>query len=128
MFSLSSRWCHIVFFAHLPGGPNRLPVHYWEDRQPKNDERCIDFDRGAGEINERPPFELPRIDVDTERDMVNLSGVVATEAQRAQASRLVKQERVWSGSITICRSKIALLLASYPHSSPLVPSVDAGDH
>jgi hypothetical protein len=34
---------------------------------------------------------FPRIDVDTERGVVNLSGVVETEAQRAQASRLAKQ-------------------------------------
>jgi hyperosmotically inducible protein len=34
---------------------------------------------------------FPRIDVDRERGVVNLSGVVETEAQRAQASRLAKQ-------------------------------------
>jgi len=42
-------------------------------------------------INERRPFEFPRIDVDTERGVVNLSRVVETEVQRAQASRLAKQ-------------------------------------
>ena len=36
---------------------------------------------------------FPRIDVDRERGVVNLSGVVETEAQRAQASRLAKQVR-----------------------------------
>ena len=71
-----------MFFAHLPGGPNWLPVHYREDRQP-NDERCIDFDRGAGEINEDRLSNFPPIDVDAEHGMVNLSGVVETEAQRA---------------------------------------------
>jgi hyperosmotically inducible protein len=34
---------------------------------------------------------FPRIDVDTERGVVNLSGVVETEAQRAQAHRLAHQ-------------------------------------
>src|SRR6185436_13801084 len=34
---------------------------------------------------------FPRIDVDTERGVVNLSGVVETEAQRAQAARLAQQ-------------------------------------
>jgi hyperosmotically inducible periplasmic protein len=34
---------------------------------------------------------FPRIDVDTERGVVNLSGVVETEAQRAQAGRLARQ-------------------------------------
>ena len=34
---------------------------------------------------------FPRIDVDTERGVVNLSGVVETEAQRAQAERLAHQ-------------------------------------
>jgi hyperosmotically inducible periplasmic protein len=34
---------------------------------------------------------FPRIDVDTERGVVNLSGVVETEAQRDQAARLAKQ-------------------------------------
>src|SRR5262245_4963165 len=34
---------------------------------------------------------FPRIDVDTERGVVNLSGVVETEAQRAQAERLARQ-------------------------------------
>lgn len=34
---------------------------------------------------------FPRIDVDTERGVVNLSGVVETEAQRARADRLARQ-------------------------------------
>ena len=34
---------------------------------------------------------FPRIDVDTERGVVNLSGVVETEAQRARAERLARQ-------------------------------------
>src|SRR6185436_10594573 len=34
---------------------------------------------------------FPRIDVDTERGVVNLSGVVETEAQRARAERLAPQ-------------------------------------
>ena len=34
---------------------------------------------------------FPRIDVDTERGVVNLSGVVQTEAQRTQAARLARQ-------------------------------------
>jgi uncharacterized protein YdeI (BOF family) len=34
---------------------------------------------------------FPRIDVDTERGVVNLSGVVETEAQRARAERLAHQ-------------------------------------
>ena len=34
---------------------------------------------------------FPRIDVDTERGVVNLSGVVETETQRAQAARLAQQ-------------------------------------
>src|SRR6185295_10444940 len=34
---------------------------------------------------------FPRIDVDTERGVVNLSGVVETEAQRARAERLALQ-------------------------------------
>jgi translation initiation factor IF-1 len=34
---------------------------------------------------------FPRIDVDTERGVVNLSGVVETEAQRARAERLAQQ-------------------------------------
>ena len=34
---------------------------------------------------------FPRIDVDTERGIVNLSGIVETEAQRAQAERLARQ-------------------------------------
>ena len=34
---------------------------------------------------------FPRIDVDTERGIVNLSGVVETEAQRARAERLAHQ-------------------------------------
>ncbi len=34
---------------------------------------------------------FPRIDVDTERGVVNLSGVVETEAQRTQAGRLAHQ-------------------------------------
>ena len=34
---------------------------------------------------------FPRIDVDTERGVVNLSGVVETEAQRARAERLTHQ-------------------------------------
>jgi hyperosmotically inducible protein len=34
---------------------------------------------------------FPRIDVDTERGVVNLSGVVETEAQRVQAERLAHQ-------------------------------------
>ena len=34
---------------------------------------------------------FPRIDVDTERGVVNLSGVVQTEAQRAQAARLAQE-------------------------------------
>ena len=34
---------------------------------------------------------FPRIDVDTERGVVNLSGIVETEAQRAQAHRLAHQ-------------------------------------
>jgi hyperosmotically inducible periplasmic protein len=34
---------------------------------------------------------FPRIDVDTERGVVNLSGVVETEAQRVQAARLAQQ-------------------------------------
>jgi hyperosmotically inducible protein len=34
---------------------------------------------------------FPRIDVDTERGVVNLSGVVETDAQRAQAARLAQQ-------------------------------------
>ena len=34
---------------------------------------------------------FPHIDVDTERGVVNLSGVVETEAQRTQALRLAKQ-------------------------------------
>ena len=34
---------------------------------------------------------FPRIDVDTERGIVNLSGVVETEAQRTRADRLARQ-------------------------------------
>jgi hypothetical protein len=34
---------------------------------------------------------FPRIDVDTERGVVNLSGIVETDAQRAQAARLAQQ-------------------------------------
>ena len=34
---------------------------------------------------------FPRIDVDTERGVVNLSGIVETEAQRARAERLAHQ-------------------------------------
>ena len=34
---------------------------------------------------------FPRIDVDTERGVVNLSGVVQTEAQRTQAAHLARQ-------------------------------------
>lgn len=34
---------------------------------------------------------FPRIDVDTERGVVNLSGIVETEAQRAHAARLAQQ-------------------------------------
>lgn len=34
---------------------------------------------------------FPRIDVDTERGVVNLSGIVQTDAQRAQATRLAQQ-------------------------------------
>jgi hyperosmotically inducible periplasmic protein len=34
---------------------------------------------------------FPRVDVDTERGVVNLSGVVETEAQRARAERLARQ-------------------------------------
>ena len=34
---------------------------------------------------------FPRIDVDTERGVVNLSGVVETEAQRVRAERLARQ-------------------------------------
>jgi len=34
---------------------------------------------------------FPRIDVDTERGVVNLSGVVQTEGQRAQAARLARE-------------------------------------
>src|ERR1700704_541203 len=34
---------------------------------------------------------FPRIDVDTERGVVNLSGIVETTAQRAQAERLAHQ-------------------------------------
>src|SRR5436190_1351254 len=36
---------------------------------------------------------FPRIDVDTERGVVNLSGVVETETQRAQAAYLARQVR-----------------------------------
>jgi hyperosmotically inducible protein len=36
---------------------------------------------------------FPRIDVDTDRGVVNLSGVVETETQRAQAAYLAKQVR-----------------------------------
>ena len=36
---------------------------------------------------------FPRIDVDTERGVVNLSGVVETEGQRARAGRLAHQVR-----------------------------------
>jgi len=36
---------------------------------------------------------FPRIDVDTDRGVVNLSGVVETETQRAQAAHLAKQVR-----------------------------------
>jgi len=37
------------------------------------------------------PSNFPRIDVDTERGVVNLSGVVETEGQRTQAARLAQQ-------------------------------------
>ena len=37
------------------------------------------------------PGNFPRIDVDTERGVVNLSGIVETEAQRTQAARLAQQ-------------------------------------
>src|SRR3954468_19184494 len=37
------------------------------------------------------PSNFPRIDVDTERGVVNLSGVVETEEKRTQAARLAQQ-------------------------------------
>lgn len=34
---------------------------------------------------------FPRIDVDTERGVVNLTGIVQTDSQRAQATRLAQE-------------------------------------
>src|SRR5437868_11996052 len=69
---------------------NRLPVHYWEDASQTMSDASISTAVQA-KLTSDHLSNFPRIDVDTERGVVNLSGVVETEAQRAQASRLAKQ-------------------------------------
>ena len=64
---------------------------------------------------------FPRIDVDTERGVVNLSGVVETEAQRTQAGRLAHQVE---GVVKVNNN---LQIQNRPHSGKPAGATSADD-